>query len=82
MKLTKAQRLFIKAGKALADEKLYKWYHESDEDYSKEISKAKRKRKKLIREALEAADKEYWNAYEEGEKEGIAKATFGCSSYQ
>ena len=58
MKLTKAQRLFIKAGNTLADEKLYKWYHESDEDYSKEIAKAKRKRKKLIREALEAYETE------------------------
>ena len=58
MKLTKAQRLFIKAGKAQADEKLYKWYHESDLDYSKEISKAKRKRKRLIREALEVYETE------------------------
>lgn len=66
MKLTKAQRLFIKAGEAQADEKLYKWYHESDEDYSKEISKAKRKRKKLIREALEAWRDETDNLFIDG----------------
>ena len=71
MKLTKSQRLFIKAGEALADEKLYKWYHESDEDYSKEISKAKRKRKKLIREALEAATLEEEIIFGEGLKEAF-----------
>lgn len=66
MKLTKSQRLFIKAGEALAEEKLYKWYHESDEDYSKEISKAKRKRKKLIREALWAYEEELIRAFYDG----------------
>lgn len=29
------------------------------------------RRKRLIREALEAATEEYWNAYEDGEKEGV-----------
>lgn len=66
MKLTKSQRLFIKAGEAVADERLYKWYNESDEDYSKEIAKAKRKRKKLLREALEAAILEREGIYGEG----------------
>ena len=71
MKLTKAQRLFIKVGEALADEKLYKWYHESDEDYSKEISKAKRKRKKLIREAVLEAQVELDEAYHNGWRDGF-----------
>ena len=56
----------MKAGAALADEKLYKWYHESDEDYSKEISKAKRKRKKLIRKALWAYEEELIRAFYDG----------------
>lgn len=71
MKLTKSQRLFIKAGKALADEKLYKWYYGLGEDYSKEISKAKRKRKKLIREAVLAYESELKEAYNNGWRDGF-----------
>lgn len=71
MKLTKSQRLFIKVGEAVADERLYKWYNESDEDYSKEISKAKRKRKKLLREAIEAAILERECIYGEGLEEAF-----------
>lgn len=82
MKLSKAQRLFISVGKIEYEIMLQKnsccpW----DDDRAEGaliIKKLKARRKKLIREALEAADEEYWNAYGDGEKEGIAKATLGC----
>lgn len=60
MKLTKAQRLFIKAGEAQAEIDYWKWVDQgiylSDDtpDCNIRIAKLKKRRKKLIREALEA----------------------------
>lgn len=60
MKLTKAQRLFIKAGEAQAEIDYWKWVdqgiYQSDDipDCSFHIASLKKRRKKLIREALEA----------------------------
>ena len=88
MKLTKAQRLFMKAGEAQAEINYWKWVDQGSfaddngPDCSEPIAIRKKLRKQLIREALEAANNEWWATYEEGEKEGIAKATFGCSSYE
>lgn len=66
MKLTKSQRLFIKAGEALATEKLDKYYDKFLSGYSKEISEDKRKRKKFIREAIKAYDEELLDKHTEG----------------
>jgi hypothetical protein len=60
MKLTKAQRLFIKAGEAQAEMDYWKWVdqgiYQSDDtpDCSVHIAERKKLRKQLIREALEA----------------------------
>lgn len=60
MKLTKAQRLFIKAGEAQAEIDYWKWVdqgiYQSDDtpDCGVHIASLKKLRKKLIREALEA----------------------------
>lgn len=56
----------------------YAPWDDDREESGKHIKEYKARRKQLIREALEAATEEYWNAYEEGEKEGLAKATLGC----
>lgn len=93
MKLTKAQRLFMKAGaadrKLRVCEKTFKQFCEDAKaaphawsGITRKHKQLRARRKRLIREALEAATEEYWNAYEDGEKEGIAKATLGCSYYQ
>lgn len=66
MKLTKSQRLFVKAGEALATEKLDKYYDKFISGYSKEISEDKRKRKKFIREAIKAYDEESLEKHTEG----------------
>ncbi len=82
MKLTKSQRLFIKAGEALAREnierRLYEFYcrlglcsRDAVEKNAKAIATAKRKRKKLIREALEAATLEEEIIFGEGLKEAF-----------
>ena len=63
MKLTKAQRLFIKAGEAQACMEYYKWrenqslFDDEEDDgviLVTDIAKYRKLRKKLIREALEA----------------------------
>lgn len=72
MKLTKAQRLFIKAGEAQAEIDYWKWVdqgiYRSDDipDCSFRIAKIKKLRKKLIREALEAARSENTEHYMNG----------------
>lgn len=80
MKLTKAQRLFIKAGEIYEEIAYCKWVRKgtATSDVASRIRQLKKKRKKLLREALEAANNEWWATYEEGEKEGLAKATLGC----
>ena len=84
MKLTKAQRLFVAVGRADNEMQYYKYLDSVVEPhicdgYGEEIKKLRARRKRLIREALEAANNEWWAAYEEGEKEGLAKATFGLA---
>lgn len=62
MKLTKAQRLFIAAGQVQNELMLQKSYHapwdDGREESGKHIKKHKARRKRLIREALEAWAKE------------------------
>ena len=75
MKLTKSQRLFIKVGLALAEEKQERLSYKLDligepyftrEELSKSIATTKSKRKKLLREAIEAAILEQEFIYGEG----------------
>lgn len=75
MKLTKSQRLFIKVGEELYQEKyeryLYSLYEGGRMDVLGEevgtvIANHKRKRKKLLREAIEAAKIENETIYGEG----------------
>jgi hypothetical protein len=67
MKLTKSQRLFIKAGEAQASMEYYKWcenqslFDDEDDDgviLVTDIAKYRKLRKQLIREALEAYETE------------------------
>lgn len=67
MKLTKAQRLFIKVGEEQGLMKRYNYLSEIVAYHSK-------RRKKLIREALEAWQEEKKNAYDEGM--GLAMKAF------
>lgn len=76
MKLTKSQRLFVKAGEALATEKLDKYYDKFISGYSKEISESKRKRKSLIRKALNAYEEESLEEYTNGFADGNACCVF------
>ena len=75
MKLTKSQRLFIKVGEELYQEKLERFVYSFegggramhfDEEYGTIIANHKRKRKKLLREAIEAAKIENETIYGEG----------------
>ena len=74
MKLTKAQRLFIAAGQVQNELMLQKAYHapwdDGREESGKHIKEYKARRKRLIREALEAYETEKLiaqaNAYEHG----------------
>lgn len=71
MKLTKAQRLFVKAGIEMCEYAYYKWVDTCDNcDVSCDIVKHRKKYKQIIREALEAYETEKlvqqaW-AYERG----------------
>lgn len=74
MKLSKSQRLFIQVGRIeyLIDRLKLQMKHFTvnglnDPSRMKEL---KQKRKKLIREAVEAAQDEYQNFYEEGLRAG------------
>ena len=60
MKLTKAQRLFMKAGEAQNKINFWKWADTGGDDceYEGEISRCRKLRKKLIRAALEAWQQE------------------------
>lgn len=87
MKLTKAQRLFVAIGHVDKEIIRYaEWEKRASDSRGKirpshcreRLMQTRALRKRLIREALEAAYEEYWNAYGEGEKEGLAKATLGC----
>lgn len=82
MKLTKSQRLFIKIGEALAKEKIQRQIYELDcklgvsscevmEKNAKAIAVTKRKRKKLIREAVFEAQVELDEAYHKGWRDGF-----------
>ena len=79
MKLSKSQRLFIKAGQALAEENWLRelrnydkeWYWFDVKARSKAIKNAKRKRKKLIREAVLEAEAEFEEAYRNGWRDGF-----------
>ena len=76
MKLTKAQRLFIKAGEQQAEINYWKWVDQgafaddNGPDCSEPISIRKKLRKKYIREALEVHETEKLvqqsSAYERG----------------
>ena len=75
MKLTKSQRLFIKAGEELYQEKyerhIYSLYEGGrinylGDEFGTIIANHKRKRKKLLREAIEAAKIENETIYGEG----------------
>lgn len=76
MKLTKSQRLFIKAGEAQAEIDYWKWVDQGSfmddngPECSEPIAIRKKLRKKFIREALEAYETEKLvaqaNAYERG----------------
>lgn len=75
MKLTRAQRLFIKVGEELCKEKyeryIYSLYeggriNHLGEEVGTIIANHKRKRKKLLREAIEAAEIENETIYGEG----------------
>lgn len=80
MKLTKSQRLFVKAGEALATEKLDKYYDKFISGYSKEISESKRKRKSLIRKALNAYEEELLEKHTEGFNAGQLVAALNNDS--
>ena len=59
MKLTKAQRLFIKAGIEMCEYAYYKWVDTCDNcEVSCDIVKHRKKYKQIIREALEAWESE------------------------
>ena len=72
MKLTKAQRLFIKAGEQQAEINYWKWVDQgafaddNGPDCSEPIAIRKKLRKKYIREALEAARSENTQHYMNG----------------
>lgn len=71
MKLTKAQRLFIKAGIEMCEYAYYKWVDTCDNcDVSCDIVEHRKKYKQIIREALESYETEKLvaqaNAYERG----------------
>ena len=78
MKLTKAQRLFIKAGEAQASMEYYKWcenqslFDDEEDDgvilvtENRNIAKYRKLRKQLIREALEAARSENTEHFNNG----------------
>lgn len=68
MKLTKAQRLFIKAGEAQCRIKQYKYniVCYDRQDHSDTIAYYKKKRKQYIRRALEAARSENTAHYMNG----------------
>ena len=81
MKLTKSQRLFVKVGELLAREKVERWLYKIDykrgifsrgyEKNAKAIAIVKRKRKKLIREAVLEAQAEFEEAYRNGWRDGF-----------
>lgn len=78
MKLSKAQRLFIKIGRIEYLLSNLKSYYEYDKRnglkvdwYADRMKELKDKRKKLIREAVEAAQDEYLKAYNEGYGDGV-----------
>ena len=68
MKLTKSQRLFIKAGEAQCRIKQYKYNTVCgiDQDFSDTIAYYQKKRKQYIRLALEAARSENTEHYMNG----------------
>lgn len=77
MKLSKSQRLFIQAGymtRLLVEMKAWYKYDKRHGVHTSADAKAikiiKKKRKKLIREAVEATQDEYQNFYEEGLRAG------------
>lgn len=75
MKLTKAQRLFVAVGQVQNELMLQKAYYapwdDDKEESGKTIKAYKARRKKLIREALEAWKAEEIAAYNEGYGDGI-----------
>lgn len=70
MKLTKSQRLFIAAGQVQNELMLQKAYHapwdDGREESGKHIKEYKARRKRLIREALDAARSENTEHYMNG----------------
>lgn len=79
MKLTKAQRLFIAAGQVQNELMLQKAYHapwdDGIEESGKHIKEYKARRKRLIREALEAARSENTEHYMNGINEVLRQLT-------
>ena len=85
MKLTKAQRLFVEVGKAQASMEYYKWcenqslFDDEEDDgvilvtENRTIAKYRKLRKKLIREALEAARSENTEHYMNGINEVLRR---------
>ena len=67
MKLTKAQRLFIKAGIEMGEYAYWKWVDTCDNcDVLDEIVEHRKKYKKHIREALRAYELEIGDAFSAG----------------
>lgn len=67
MKLTKAQRLFIKAGIEMCEYAYYKWVDTCDNcEVSCDIVKHRKKYKQIIREALRAYELEIGDAFSAG----------------
>lgn len=74
MKLTKSQRLFIKVGEALAFEKYWRSTHAmgiTAKHVPSAIAAYKRRKKKLIREALLVYGEELDEAWHEGLSTGV-----------
>lgn len=67
MKLTKAQRLFLKAGIEMCEYAYYKWVDTCDNcDVSSDIVEHRKKYKQIIREALRAYELEIGDAFSDG----------------
>lgn len=72
MKLSKSQRLFVKVGCVTNEIAYWKWVDTCDAvDCSDQIAELKKKRKKLIREAVLAYESELKDAYNNGWRDGF-----------
>lgn len=73
MKLTKSQRLFVKVGEFNEEIAYCKWVYKGTEapDVASRIGQLKKKRKKLLREAVLEAQAEFEEAYRNGWRDGF-----------